>query len=197
MKSTSPSLQQALNAELARGETILWQGKPLTGLRVGVLDVMLGIASLAGLKRLLSMRGADVLTDGLGALSIVQVPFLAVSLFFTCFGQIFVDAAMRRHTLYCLTQRRALMITNLVLWRFQSVNLAWTSEIQCLERGEGGGTLVFGPRVVTIRGLPGSPRFASIPNVKSVHELAQRLASDARQATAREMLSGTHADQLR
>ena len=71
------------------------------------------------------------------------IPHFWVGLYFA-FGHLWVDAAIRRHTSYAVTQRRAMLVRRWPWYRSTAINLMTVPEINVVHHRDGTGTISFG-----------------------------------------------------
>jgi hypothetical protein len=133
-----------LSRELAADERLVWCGRPRGGVRLRAADAFLVPFTFlwAGFAMFWEM---EVLKTGAPTLFAVWgIPFILVGLYITV-GRFLVDAVLRRHTLYGLTDQRALIVSTLGGRRVQVVNLLRVAEITLVEHRDQSGTISFGP----------------------------------------------------
>jgi len=133
-----------LSRELLSDERLVWSGRPRGGIRLRAADAFLvpftflwaGFAMFWELE--VSKSGAPTLFVVWG------IPFILVGLYITV-GRFLVDAVVRRHTLYGLTDQRALIVTTFGGRKVQVVNLPRLAELTLVEHRDQSGTISFGP----------------------------------------------------
>ncbi|MBW4623719.1 MAG: PH domain-containing protein [Cyanosarcina radialis HA8281-LM2] len=116
------------------------------------------------------------------------IPFVLVGLYFV-FGRFIVDARTRERTFYGLTNERIIIVDGLFSPRIKSLNLRTLSDISLTERGDGSGTITFGPTHPmsnwVLPGWPGaglyaSPSFDTIDRAKEIYNLIRQAQNTAR-----------------
>lgn len=133
---------QDLRTELTRGEKLLWSGSPRQGLLLRAQDAL--------------MIPFSILWAGFLIYSQYTVPSFSPSPFFRIFsvllvlyglyfvvGRFFVDSWIRSRTAYGVTDRRVLIITNVLKRNVRSLGLRTLPEVAVSRRGDGG-TITFG-----------------------------------------------------
>ncbi|HUB67036.1 MAG TPA: hypothetical protein VL981_06080 [Candidatus Methylacidiphilales bacterium] len=109
------------------------------------------------------------------------VPFVLIGLYMI-FGRFFYDAATRQRTYFGVTDRRAIMVKSLFFRNVTSFDYATMTNLNLVERGDGGGDILFGPPTPwsTFSGAswPGSagskyasPGFYLVPDARNVYNL--------------------------
>ena len=72
------------------------------------------------------------------------IPFVCVGLFFV-FGRFFLDAHSRARTTYGVTNERILILSGLFAQQTKSLQLRTLTDVSLIQRGDGSGTITFGP----------------------------------------------------
>jgi len=138
--------QSEINGELAAGEKLLWSGWPRQGLRLNISDVFAIPFSLVWCgfaifwETTVFKQSAPLLFKLWGA------PFVAVGLYML-FGRFLVEARTRSRTFYGVTNQRLIIVTGYFSRRVRSLPWQSLSPATLTERGNGGGTISFGPRL--------------------------------------------------
>jgi hypothetical protein len=135
---------EIIRKDLGEGEKLLWSGRPQQGLMLRSVDWLLIPFSL--------MWGGfaifwefSVLTMGAEPFFAVWgVPFVVIGLYLII-GRFFVDAWQRSKTLYAVTSERIIIRSAAFGQRVKSLSLFSLPDISLIERGDGGGTIAFGP----------------------------------------------------
>jgi hypothetical protein len=154
--------EAAITPYLEPGERILWSGIPVRGILFRREDRFLlpfGIFWLALTSFFLASAVFGVHETGgiLPALPFVLIPLLFVTIgLYMVVGRFVWDADVRDRTSYALTTKRAIVFKRFPSHEFTSVGLSRATEVQTVERRDGSGTIIFGPRLVD--GWPGFPR---------------------------------------
>ncbi len=171
---------EGLLDRLLPGEHVLWSGRPRQGLMLCSQDLMLVPFSL--------IWGGFVLFVSIGAIQdarnvgLVQflLAFLLVFGVYLIFGRFLVDAWMRSHLYYAVTDRRVLILRAGPLGKFTSMPIAQLPPIDLTEGRGGRGTIYFGPRYPWVRQgfiMPAStaiPQFVGIDSARSVYDTIQQ-----------------------
>lgn len=167
--------------ELDGKEQLLWSGRPKQGVVFRSADLFLVPFTLmwAGFALFWELGAIGA---GIGFFACWGMPFVLMGGYITV-GRFIVDAAARRRTDYGLTNERAIIISGLFNREVRSVNLHTTSDISVTQRGNGVGTIMFGPPPPYAgrrRGIhwPGTTQqmvsqFELIPDAKRVYELVR------------------------
>jgi len=166
-------IEPLLARELGRGEKLLWSGRPRQGLMLRPSDALFIPFSLMWGGFALFWE-TSVIREGASVFFMIWgVPFVAVGLYITV-GRFFVDARIRERTAYGVTNERVVIVSGLFKPAVKSLSLRTLSDISLTERGDGSGTISFGPSgngspLMTRRGQP-SPAFEGIANARFVHQ---------------------------
>jgi hypothetical protein len=72
------------------------------------------------------------------------VPFVLVGLYII-FGRFWVDARQRAATVYAVTSERVVIISGVFARRVKSLGIDTITDVSLTERGDGAGTITFGP----------------------------------------------------
>lgn len=168
-----------LRAELQAGERLLWSGKPRAGVRLVAADtVMIPFSLLWGGFAL--YWEYTVIDQGAPLLfALFGVPFVLLGLHLIV-GRFLWDAYRRSRTYYGLTNRRILVLSAARTRRLRSLGLGSLPEVNLSERGDGSGTVWFGPgygpRATLVgTGWPGldrhlALRFEGLEDAREVHD---------------------------
>ena len=158
--------EQAIGAQLAPGETVIWTGRPRTGLVFRPYDLLItafsaiwltmavcitgtarsmGRGMIPGGFRITSnpFTGRPMFMRPLSIFDIVGFVFIAIGLYLLL-GRFFVDARIRANTRYGLTDKRVLMVTGFSGNRFISIPLERIGELNVSRRADGYGTVRLG-----------------------------------------------------
>ena len=97
------------------------------------------------------------------------------------FGRFFADARTRARTYYGVTSERIIIVSGMFSRQIKSLSLRTLTDVSLTERGDGSGTITFGPqfpypfgRQGNIGGWPGSSQYAApafdlVENVKEAY----------------------------
>ena len=181
----------SLRFALDRGERQLWSGAPRRGLVLRASDALLIPFSLLWGGFAVFWEASVLGQGGPTFFAIWGVPFVLMGLYITV-GRFFLDAAQRARTVYAVTSERILIEVGRLgpfAGSTKSLPLRTLSEVQLRERGNGSGTITFGPQPFGVSAVgnswPGGPRvpaFDLIPDARRVYDIireAQRTAASA------------------
>jgi hypothetical protein len=181
--------EQEINRQLDPGEGLLWSGAPSPGrMALSALPVtVFGIPFSAFAAYWIYMaftitsKSKSSLGGPLNLFPLFGVPFLLVGLgMLTAPLWAFLGAG---RTLYAVTNKRALIISNLFSTSVKSYAHSEIRELQRVERAGGTGDLYFASRDVVTRSGGVSHRrigFLGIPDVRGVEQLIRsRLQQEA------------------
>jgi len=158
---------------LERDEKLIWWDRPQRGIVLRSIDMFIipfsiVWASFAGSAAISMLHKGASFPESLGA-----VLFLGVGAYVVA-GRFIHDAWRRDRTLYALTNHRILIIQ---ASNCRSLELAGIGEISLQSKGNGKGSIVFGPNSAnfgwphasTWTGAPQVPTFELIPEVARVY----------------------------
>lgn len=103
------------------------------------------------------------------------------------FGRFLIDAWKRAHTIYALSDQRALIITQRPKRETRSFTITGLNELAIVEGRDGSGTITLGPGAIGPRWLQGTSwpglsqdaaAFEMIPDARRVHELIRSTQRD-------------------
>lgn len=149
-------------------ENLLWHGSPAGGIRLRKSDAALIPFSLIITGFLFFCLTMALTSDRPVLLALLVTPFLLAG-FYLLAGRFFYDAWRRDRTLYGVTDRRVIYLTN---GKVSSLPLAGLPEVTVTEHKDGSGTIGFG-MVKTGDGSdwpPDSP-FSAWPDRKPLPQL--------------------------
>ena len=141
------------------GERLLWSGQPRGGIRLRGQDILLIPFSLlwGGFAIFWEYMALTAVSKVPGPAGIVfplfGLPFVVVGLYLI-FGRFFVDARVRAGTFYGVTNERILISSGLFSRQIKSLPLRTLAEVSLTERGDGSGTITFGPAHGMTRSFP-------------------------------------------
>lgn len=176
--------EMAFQVEIGAEERVLWSGQPKQGLMLRPSDaIMIPLSLLWGGFALfwefsVAMEGSPFFFILWG------MPFVLAGLYMIA-GRFFVDAIQRKNTYYALTNERVIILSGLLGRNVKTLNLKTLQEINLNLRGNGSGTITFGPSHPLAswyagRTWPGSSRYSPpslemIENARDVYELIRRV----------------------
>lgn len=172
------NLQSLLRIHLEKGESLLWTGKPPTGLVLRPSDVFLIPFSLVWCG--FAIFWVFTAAQGGGYFALFGVPFVLIGLVMVV-GRFIIDAKQREHTCYGLTESRVLIVSGIFSKNIKSLNVRTLSDIELNEKSDGSGTITFGPKLPQMAfygtsmnwapGVTAVPQFDSIENARYVYKL--------------------------
>lgn len=168
----------SVSFDLDRGETLLWSGAPEQGIVFRGSDILFIPFSLLWGGFALFWEFGVITSGAPASMALFGVPIVLVGLYITA-GRFFVDARMRRRTMYGVTTERILIAEGIFSTRLKSLNLATLSDVTLHQRADGTGTITFGPQIPWARmydgfSWPGVPRitaFDRIAEAKRVNDI--------------------------
>jgi hypothetical protein len=171
---------------LGRTERALWTGAPKQGLILRSSDVFVIPFSVVWAGGVLTIFTSAHWRSARGAFVLMPALFLAMGLYITV-GRFVVDMVARARTTYALTTERVIIQSGVFTPTVKSLNLRTLSDVTLSERGNGDGTITFGPgnpwgawgNGMRWPGMPPQPVFEGIPNARTVYGMireAQRTA---------------------
>ena len=178
-----------LARELSAGEKILWCGQPLGGVRLRKQDAFLIPFSLLWGGFAVFWEVGVIHSNAPFFFRLWGIPFVLVGLYLVI-GRFFVDAQVRKKTIYGVSNQRILIVSGFSSRNFRSLGLKTLSEINLSEKADGTGTITFGPDYPLMqnpgagwprygRFTPAPPAFDLIENVRSVYEVVRRAQSES------------------
>jgi hypothetical protein len=171
------------------GESLVWSGMPIQGVRLRAGDVVLIPFSLLWGGFAVFWETMVLVSRAPWFMALFGMPFVAIGLYLIV-GRFFVDAKTRARTFYGITDRRVVVATGLFSRRVTSIALADLVGMQVDERTDCSGTISFGPGTrrptwFSQSSWPGAgkfspPSFDFVERVRDVHALVTK----AREALA-------------
>jgi hypothetical protein len=175
-------------SELSSSEKLIWNGQPLTGMRLRKQDAFLIPFSLLWGGFAIFWEWGVMNSNAPFFFRLWGIPFVLIGLYLIA-GRFFVDAKQREKTFYGLTNERIIIISGIFSRNIKSLNLKTLSEINLDEKSDGSGTIAFGSNYLPAarwvgNGWPGSnqctpPSFELIKRVKEVYELIRRAQNES------------------
>jgi|SRR5271165_469600 len=157
-----------------------WIGRPAQGLLLRPIDALIVPFSLMWGGFAFFWEGSVLSIDAPWFFKLWGIPFVLVGAYLIA-GRFFVDAYLRSHTTYALSDEAAYIVRDGMLPRTITVTAASISPIELRAKSDGSGTITFGPKPMmpTVPGWPSwfaaPPTFEAIPDAAEVYELAQAL----------------------
>ena len=169
--------------ELGAGERILWCSQPKQGLTLRPSDTFLIPFSLLWGGFAIFWESSVIVGGAPFFFMLWGIPFVLIGLYIIV-GRFFVDAKQREKTYYALTNERAIILSGLFGRNIRALSLKTLSDININVKGDGSGTITFGPShpmASWYSGLawPGmgkytAPGFEMIENARQVYELLRK-----------------------
>ncbi|WP_375463556.1 PH domain-containing protein [uncultured Methylobacterium sp.] len=155
MRHPEGTLPDQIATRLLRDEAVAWWGRPVQGLRLTARDgFLIPFSCLWGgfaiFWEVSVLRGA-----GPSFFALFGIPFVLIGLFLI-FGRFLVDAWLRQHTIYALTDRRVLIARSGPWPSFRAVSLDRLPEASLTESSNGRGTIRFGPSASVLGSMNGT-----------------------------------------
>ncbi len=168
--------REVIGNELAPDEELLWSGRPTSGIRLRIADLLLIPLSLFWCYFALYGEISTLFHGEIGFY--IRIPFLLFGLYLAA-GRFVVDAAIRENTHYGITTERVIVVSGLLTDRIETLELSSLEEIGFRPSAEGRGVITFGlshPITSWLSGIPWpgmsrlvGPCFEMIENASSVH----------------------------
>jgi Bacterial PH domain len=167
-----------LEAQLGPREKLLWAGRPPRGIMLCAIDAFLIPFSLMWGGFAFFWEYSVITEKAPVFFSLWGIPFVLVGLY-VVIGRFLVDRKQREKTSYGITNERVLIVSGVFSQTVKSLNLRTLSDVTMTERGDGSGSIAFGPThpyswwtqgMGGWPGVPVSPGFDRIPDVKGVYE---------------------------
>jgi hypothetical protein len=166
-------VEDILANHLEADEKLIWSGAPKQGVRLQASDAFTipfsifwaGFAFFweAGVLGLVHLGSANHRQTAPPAfMAIWGIPFCLIGLYMLV-GRFFYDAALRKKTLYAVTDRRLIVLKNLGTFNLTSFDLRSTTNINLTERADGSGDILFGATTPVTMFNSGSNRRVQIP----------------------------------
>jgi len=137
------NLQAELREHLEENESLIWTGKPKSGIVFRTSDIFLIPFSVLWCGFAIVWVTMAAKAGGLFAL--FGVPFVIIGLIFV-FGRFIIDAKQRENTVYGITENRILIKSGVFSSNIKSLNIKTLSDIELSEKGDGTGTISIGPK---------------------------------------------------
>jgi hypothetical protein len=176
---------------MSPGERVLWSGAPPRGLIPRASDLFFvpfsivwasgAMIAVFSMTRRPPAAGAPVPFFYLFALL-----FAVVAVYITV-GRFMVDIWLRARTAYAVTDQRVIITSGLIGQSVKSLNLRTLTDVTLTERGDGAGTIAFGPANpwgpmsggMRWPGMPQQPMFERIPGARAVYEMIREAQTKA------------------
>jgi len=165
------------------GERVLWTGQPGGGpVRLRAQDLVFVPFSLAWTALIVAALFTVTVAGAWGTSSGAAVLLMTASALYLVAGRFVLDAYVRRHTSYTLTDRNVVIVREAFGTKTTTLQLDRIRQIAFRERRNGFGTIVFGraswwvdEAPVGMRAGPLSPRLEEIAEARRIYETIQAL----------------------
>ncbi len=173
--------QMEINKELSSWEHVLWTGRPVTGFRLRPADYLAIPFSLLWTGFAVFWETMAVFMTGISIMALFGLPFVLYGLYML-FGRFIFDAYRRRKTIYGLTDKRIIILTQYRGRNVTSIDLEKTDNISYTEKKDGVGHISFsttnigGINIDPSRWYPSGtkskflPALDFVPDVRQVYE---------------------------
>lgn len=174
------SAEDILTPHLDPGERLLWAGQPRAGIRLRGQDAYLIPFSILWCGFAIFWEASVIHTGAPLFFMLWGVPFVVAGLYIVV-GRFIVDARSRERTYYGVTSERILILNGLFSQQTKSLQLRTLTDVSLTQRGDGSGTITFGPAhsmsaVFPAGAWPGAgryspPSFDLIERAKEVYDV--------------------------
>lgn len=130
-----------IRAHLLAGERLLWSGRPIHGVRIGLSGVWLMIIGPLVVAALALIWTILITLLLRGNLVVVVFMIVAALLTYALIIEQFIDAWRRQRVLYALSDQRAIVIEGILRRRVRSLPINMIVEILWKERADQIGTI--------------------------------------------------------
>ncbi|MFO0892355.1 MAG: PH domain-containing protein [Isosphaeraceae bacterium] len=168
--------QDLILGELGKGEKLLWAGSPRQGFVLRAADALLIPFSIMWGGFAIFWEASVLASGAPWFFTLWGIPFVLVGLYIML-GRFWVDARQRAETAYAVTSERVVIVSGVFARRVQSLGIDTITDVSLTERGDGAGTITFGP-VPPFYGWSGT---AGWPGLGHQAVPSFELATDARQ----------------
>lgn len=124
---------------LTDGEYVIWQGAPVKGHLFSLQDIFLIPFSLMWGGFAVFWELMVILADAPLLIQLWGIPFVVIG-FYLMAGRFFVQAHMRKHTLYAVTNKRILRIRKK---QVDSLNYRLSPQKRMTQHKDGSGSIIF------------------------------------------------------
>jgi len=137
------NLQSELREHLDREETLLWIGKPKSGIVFRPADIFMIPFSILWCG--FAIFWVIMASQASVFFALFGVPFVILGLIFV-FGRFIIDSKQRQNTFYGLTENRIIIKSGVFSTNIKSLNIKTLSDLELSEKGDGTGTISIGPK---------------------------------------------------
>ena len=139
------NLTNELQQHLETNETLVWTGKPKTGIVFRSTDLFLIPFSLLWCGFAIFWFTTALSSGAPFFFALFGIPFVIMGLIFV-FGRFIIDAKQRENTYYGITEDRIIIKSGVFKKSIQSLNIKTLSDIEYVEKNDGSGTITIGPK---------------------------------------------------
>ena len=178
------NLQSELREHLDSDETLLWTGKPKSGVVFRLSDIFLIPFSIlwCGFAIVWMITAANISL----IFVLFGIPFVLIGLLLV-FGRFIIDAKQRNNTTYGFTENRILIKSGLFSTTIKSLNIKTLNEIELSEKKDKTGSILLGPKNPFSSvsngfgwwpGMKATTQFEMIPNAQKVYNQIIEIQND-------------------
>jgi len=182
------NIQTELKQHLDSNETLVWTGKPKSGIVFRTADVFMIPFSLLWCGFAIFWFVGVTNSGAPLFFSLFGLMFVFIGLIFV-FGRFIIDSKQRENTIYGITESRIIIKSGIFGNKIKSLNIRTISDIECNEKNNGTGTINIGPKnpLFNLWGIgmswwPGltkaNPSLELIPEVRKVYNKIIELQRD-------------------
>lgn len=136
--------EDLIRGELGPGEKLLWAGRPRQGFVLRAADAFLIPFSLLWGGFAIFWEASVLASGAPWFFALWGIPFVLVGLYIM-FGRFWVDARQRAAAAYAVTSERVVIVSGVFARRVKSLGIDTITDVSLTERGDGAGTITFGP----------------------------------------------------
>ena len=180
--------ESVIGSQLASGERLLWNGRPVQGIVFKPADAFMIPFSLLWGGFAFFWEYSVISTDKAPLFFMLWgIPFVAIGLHFI-FGRFLVDAKQRANTSYGVTSQRVIIVSGILSKKIKSLSLRSLSDLSLDEKSNGSGIISFGastfpafwPSGMAWPGMPSAvPTFELTENARTVFETIRKAQGSA------------------
>ena len=175
---TNYDIENELRPILSSYETLIWAGKPKTGIVFRSSDAFLIPFSLLWGVFAVFLETIVLTSGAFFPFALFGIPFVLVGLYITV-GRFFVDAKKRANTIYCITSDRIIIKTGIFSREIKSINIKTLPDITINQKADNNGTITLGSTRFRYDMMPGmewpgarqTPKLEFIEDVKRVYDI--------------------------
>jgi hypothetical protein len=170
---------RVIQSELEPGESLLWAGQPVQGIKLRGSDIFMIPFSFLWGGFAIFWEYSAIENGAPFFFLLFGVPFVLVGLYIM-FGRFFVGAKQRAKTFYGLSTERVIIVSGLFSKKVKSLNLRTLTDVSLSESSGGYGSISFGNTLPFFAMMgdmswPGmeqyvGPRFDLVSHAKQVYQ---------------------------